>query len=49
MYPEDLKRFHGLNERISVRNFQEAVNFYYHVIQNSDSEALEPKHEHSEF
>lgn len=46
MYPEDLKRFHGHNERISIENYEEAVNFYYHLIMNSDVENLEAKHEH---
>ena len=34
--PDDLKRFHGRNERISVKNFEQAVNFFYHVIKNAD-------------
>ncbi len=45
-YPEDTARFHGLNERISVKNYEQAVNFYYHLIQNSDQESLKPIHEH---
>ena len=45
-FPEDTARFHGLNERISVENYEQAVNFYYHLIKNSDSDNLEPRHEH---
>uniref|UniRef100_UPI00398F74EF N-fatty-acyl-amino acid synthase/hydrolase PM20D1.2-like n=1 Tax=Pristiophorus japonicus TaxID=55135 RepID=UPI00398F74EF len=33
---EDLSRIHGVNERISVRNYEEIVQFYFHLIQNSD-------------
>jgi len=33
----DLARFHGVDERISVDNYVEVVNFYYSLIQNSDS------------
>jgi carboxypeptidase PM20D1 len=33
--PEDLKRIHGTNERISVDNFAECVQFYRRLIENS--------------
>ncbi|MCU0445477.1 MAG: M20 family peptidase [Microscillaceae bacterium] len=33
--PEDLKRIHGTNERISVDNFAECVQFYQRLIENS--------------
>jgi carboxypeptidase PM20D1 len=33
--PEDIKRVHGLNERISVKNYAESVKFYYHLISDS--------------
>ena len=47
MYPEDAKRFHGLNERMSVENYQDAVNFYYHVMRNADTANLVPPHAHT--
>ena len=33
--PEDLKRFHGTNERISVDNYVELIQFYHQLIGNS--------------
>lgn len=30
--PEDIKRFHGINERIDVVNYAGCVKFYYHLI-----------------
>lgn len=33
---EDISRFHGVNERISAKNYEEVVRFYCHLIQNSD-------------
>jgi len=33
--PEDAKRFHGLNERISVKDYAGSVRFYYQLISNS--------------
>ena len=44
--PADLKRFHGINERISVKNLEEAVNFFYHLIQNADHVKLPESHAH---
>lgn len=32
---EDLKRVHGVNERISLKNFQQCVTFYMQLIRNS--------------
>lgn len=32
----DVSRYHGHNERISVDNYHQAVNFYYRVIRNAD-------------
>ena len=29
---EDLKRFHGTNERLSIRNYQDAIRFYHRLI-----------------
>ncbi|XP_046355018.2 N-fatty-acyl-amino acid synthase/hydrolase PM20D1-like [Haliotis rufescens] len=48
MYPEDLARFHGDNERISVKNYEQAINFFYHLIQNADKPGLQLSHSHSE-
>jgi len=33
--PEDLKRFHGSNERISTDNYIELIQFYHQLISNS--------------
>ena len=33
--PEDLKRFHGTNERISTDNYAELIQFWYQLISNS--------------
>ena len=33
--PDDLARFHGTNERISVRNFAEMIQFYYQLLRNA--------------
>ncbi|XP_076350590.1 N-fatty-acyl-amino acid synthase/hydrolase PM20D1-like isoform X2 [Tachypleus tridentatus] len=46
--PDDLSRFHGNNERISIKNYEQVVNFYYHMMINSDEEKLENKHGHSD-
>ncbi len=35
-YPEDLKRVHGTNERISIENYTRAVKFYYQLLRNSE-------------
>ena len=48
MLPDDLKRFHGVNERISIQNYEEAINFYYHVIKNADEKQLPEIHKHGE-
>jgi len=48
MFPPDLKRFHGVDERISLKNYEQAVNFYYHVIVNSNKKRIEPAHKHGE-
>ena len=40
MYPADPPRFHGVNERISVENYEHAVNFFYHLIDNADRAEL---------
>ena len=33
----DLNRFHGYDERISVKNYVQVVEFYYRLIRNSDT------------
>jgi carboxypeptidase PM20D1 len=33
--PDDVKRVHGLNERISVEDYARCVKFYYHLIRGS--------------
>lgn len=37
---DDVKRIHGIDERLSIDNFQGIINFYYHLIVNSDLESL---------
>lgn len=32
----DVGRYHGHNERISVENYHQSVNFYYRVMKNAD-------------
>ncbi|PJZ55454.1 M20 family peptidase [Leptospira barantonii] len=34
--PEDLKRFHGIDERISISNYEEIIRFYAEIIKNSN-------------
>ncbi|XP_032230061.2 N-fatty-acyl-amino acid synthase/hydrolase PM20D1 [Nematostella vectensis] len=34
--PSDLKRIHGVNERIGVKNYEQTINYYYHLIRNTD-------------
>jgi carboxypeptidase PM20D1 len=33
--PDDLKRFHGTNERISIANYVELIQFYHQLISNA--------------
>ncbi|XP_060794067.1 N-fatty-acyl-amino acid synthase/hydrolase PM20D1.2 isoform X2 [Neoarius graeffei] len=40
--PGDPQRFHGINERISSKNYEELVLFYFRLIQNCDIKALPP-------
>jgi carboxypeptidase PM20D1 len=37
--PEDLKRFHGTNERISTANYIELIQFYHQLITNGTAPA----------
>ncbi|XP_030077534.1 N-fatty-acyl-amino acid synthase/hydrolase PM20D1 [Microcaecilia unicolor] len=41
---EDLGRIHGLNERISLETYERGVQFYLHLIQNSDLPELPKPH-----
>ncbi|MGE5217861.1 MAG: M20 family peptidase [Chloroflexota bacterium] len=34
--PEDTQRYHGIDERISVRDYERLVRFYVRLIENSD-------------
>ncbi|TRY84764.1 hypothetical protein DNTS_027446 [Danionella cerebrum] len=38
--PGDSARFHGVNERISIKNYEEIVLFYFQLIQNCDVRSL---------
>lgn len=50
MYKGDPERFHGNNERISVKNYEQVINFFYHLIRNSDQIGVSPVHKpHQEF
>lgn len=33
---EDIGRYHGNNERISIAHYHQSVNFYYRIIKNAD-------------
>ena len=37
----DVKRYHGVDERISLQNYENMINFYYVLIENSDKAHLE--------
>ncbi|XP_002736702.1 N-fatty-acyl-amino acid synthase/hydrolase PM20D1-like [Saccoglossus kowalevskii] len=47
MKQSDLPRIHGSNERISIRNYEQVVNFYYHLMVNADESATHLPHSHS--
>ncbi len=34
--PDDLKRIHGTNERISVKDYYQLIKFYYQLLRNSN-------------
>lgn len=36
LYPQDTQRYHGIDERISIDDYQKAVSFYYRVMKNAD-------------
>ena len=35
LYPDDIKRFHSINERISIENYAEIIRFYIQLLQNT--------------
>lgn len=43
MHDDEIKRFHGHDERINIDNFVKLVNFYHHVIITADLSKLERK------
>ncbi|XP_067126025.1 N-fatty-acyl-amino acid synthase/hydrolase PM20D1-like [Centruroides vittatus] len=46
---EDTARLHGNDERISIKNYEQVVNFYYHLIINSNGNKLAfQQHTHQE-
>ena len=47
---EDLKRYHGVDERISKLNYERLINFYFNLIKNTDNAHLEKQETiHEEF
>ncbi|XP_056588199.1 N-fatty-acyl-amino acid synthase/hydrolase PM20D1.2 [Triplophysa dalaica] len=42
--PGDPQRFHGVNERISIKNYEELVVFYFQLMQNNDIRKLPLPH-----
>ncbi|XP_078616553.1 N-fatty-acyl-amino acid synthase/hydrolase PM20D1-like [Branchiostoma floridae x Branchiostoma japonicum] len=46
MGPGDLARFHGVNERISVQDYERTMNFYFHLMQNVDEPLVGRRHGH---
>ncbi|CAL1545093.1 unnamed protein product [Lymnaea stagnalis] len=46
MFPGDQNRFHGINERISIKNYEQVINFFYHLIRNSDQTGVTSVHVH---
>lgn len=42
--PGDPQRFHGVNERISIQNYEEIVQFYFQLMQNNNIRNLPPPH-----
>ncbi|NWW26257.1 P20D1 hydrolase, partial [Falcunculus frontatus] len=44
---DDLPRIHGLNERISVENYEKQVEFLFQLIKNCDIETLPEPHANS--
>ncbi|NXU50889.1 P20D1 hydrolase, partial [Turnix velox] len=44
---DDLPRIHGLNERISVENYEKQVEFLFQLIKNCDTDVLPQPHTNS--
>ncbi|XP_074078607.1 N-fatty-acyl-amino acid synthase/hydrolase PM20D1 [Macrotis lagotis] len=42
--PQDFKGFHGINERISVKDYETQVMFLFELIQNADIEKIPTPH-----
>uniref|UniRef100_A0A672JFA4 Peptidase M20 dimerisation domain-containing protein n=1 Tax=Salarias fasciatus TaxID=181472 RepID=A0A672JFA4_SALFA len=42
--PGDPQRFHGINERISKKNYEDIVQFFFSLIQNFDIQRLPDSH-----
>lgn len=40
---QETKLFHGHDERLSIKNYENLINFFHHLIQNSDYAKLEFK------
>ncbi|XP_038060708.1 N-fatty-acyl-amino acid synthase/hydrolase PM20D1.2-like isoform X2 [Patiria miniata] len=38
--PEDIPRFHGVNERIRISNYEQVVKFYYILMHHADRQQL---------
>ncbi len=37
---DDLQRFHGTNERLSIKNYKEMIQFYYHLMSSPSLNSL---------
>lgn len=46
MQPQDLRSFHGFNEKISVQAYENQVKFIFEFIQNADTELERASHQH---
>ncbi|CAH1258764.1 PM20D1 [Branchiostoma lanceolatum] len=46
MTPEDFPRLHGVNERISIEDYERTMNFYFHLMRNVDKPLVVRRHEH---
>ena len=46
--PEDFKRIHGFNERIGVKNYEQTINYFYHLIKNADATEVFSVNQHVE-
>jgi len=41
LHKSDISRFHGIDERISVRNYIQVVEFYHRLVTNADFDTVE--------